>query len=60
MEPSTETATRTSCAKCGDPIKRVDLHGTPFFTHRPRRDCLTWWHVDARRNLSHQAEPAHG
>ena len=46
-----------SCAKCGEPVRTVDLSGTPFFTHKPRRDCLTWWHIEQRRNYTHQAEP---
>jgi hypothetical protein len=48
---------RDACGKCGREVIQVDLYGTPFFTHKPRRDCLTWWHVDQRRNLSHQAVP---
>lgn len=46
------------CAKCGADVEEVDLHGTPFFTRRPRRECLTWWHVEQRRNLTHQAVPS--
>lgn len=48
---------RDACWKCGREIVQVDLYGRPFFTHKPRRDCLTWWHVDQGRNLTHQAEP---
>ena len=45
-----------ACAKCGDPVRQVDLYGTAFFTHKPRSECLTWWHIDQRRN-THQAVP---
>lgn len=50
-----ETGKTGACRKCGRPIVEVDLYGTPFFTHKPRRDCLTWWHVDGTNN--HQAVP---
>jgi hypothetical protein len=45
-----------TCAVCGEPIKQVDLHGTPFFEHVPRSQALTWWHADKDRN-NHQARP---
>jgi len=48
---------RDACRKCGREIVQVDLYGSAFFTHKPRRDCLTWWHVEQHRNVSHQAEP---
>lgn len=51
---------RDACRKCGREVVQVDLTGSPFFTHKPRRDCLTWWHVDQRRNYSHQAVPTYG
>jgi hypothetical protein len=53
-ERSAEKGTHV-CGKCGKPVRQVDLYGTPFFTHKPRRDCLTWWHIDQARNFSHQA-----
>jgi hypothetical protein len=43
---------------CGRPIKQVDLSGTAFFEHKPRRDCLTWWHEDPDYFPTHQARPA--
>lgn len=45
------------CVGCGEPIEEVDLYGTPFFTHKPRRECLTWWHT-GDRFPTHQARPA--
>lgn len=48
---------RDACWGCGREIVKVDLYGSPFFTHKPRRHCLTWWHVEQRRNLTHQASP---
>ena len=49
---------RDACGKCGREVYKVDLYGRPFFTHKPRPDCLTWWHVDENRNVTHQAVPS--
>lgn len=48
---------RDACQGCGREIVQVDLYGSPFFTHKSRRDCLTWWHVEQLRNVTHQATP---
>lgn len=45
-----------TCYLCGEPIKQVDLYGTPFFEHASQHERWTWWHVDASRN-NHQAKP---
>lgn len=50
----------TDVCVCGRPIKQVDLSGTPFFEHKPRRDCLTWWHEDLDYFPTHQARPRGG
>ncbi|HEX6682123.1 MAG TPA: hypothetical protein VF062_04985 [Candidatus Limnocylindrales bacterium] len=47
----------TDMCVCGRPIRQVDLSGTAFFEHKPRRDCLTWWHEDPDYFPTHQARP---